>query len=108
MRTPLERAVRTPLERTVKERVKRILTGAGAYWFMPVQSGYGAKTLDFLGCHDGRFFAIETKREGKTPDAIQELVAHKIAGAGGRVFVIAGTNSPVLDELKAWLGGLDT
>jgi penicillin-binding protein-related factor A (putative recombinase) len=31
---------------------------------MPVPSGYGESTLDYIGCYKARFFAIETKKPG--------------------------------------------
>ena len=39
------------LERHVKEALKKYLKEIGAYYFMPVQTGYGAATVDFLVCH---------------------------------------------------------
>jgi hypothetical protein len=47
-------------EGKVKARVKRALAAlpGKVYSFMPVQTGYGAPTLDFLICYRGRFFAI--------------------------------------------------
>lgn len=97
------------LESEVKERVKRHLKKHGAYWFMPVQTGYGASTLDFLVCHGGRFLAIETKRPGKDMTARQMLVAEKIVDAGGHVLVIGNEYYADLNtfsgesELEAWL-----
>lgn len=97
------------LEKEVKDRVKRHLKKHGAYWFMPVQTGYGSTTLDFLVCHRGRFLAIETKRPGKQMTARQRVVAEKIEEAGGPVLVIGNDYYPDLDtfsgesELEAWL-----
>lgn len=77
-------------EERVKGRVKKLLKKYGAYYFMPVQSGFGAASLDFLGCHQGRFFAVETKAPGKHLTARQELIQQMIEAVGseGIVFVI--------------------
>ena len=86
-------------EGAIKAKVKTILNKYGAYYFMPVQGGYGARTLDFLGCHSGRFFAIETKAPGKRMTEQQRAIADRIAKAGGKVFEINGDYT----ELEEWL-----
>lgn len=71
-------------EGRVKLALKKYLEEIGAYYFMAVQTGYGRKTLDFLICHKGRFFAVETKKPGEleaTP--FQRLVIEDIVKAGG-------------------------
>lgn len=78
--------MRTP-ERAVKDEVRKVLVDLGAYWFLPVQSGYGAATLDFLVCLKGRFIGIETKAPGKVASKRQELVMQQIRQAGGIAFV---------------------
>jgi len=73
-------------ESNVKAAVKRYLKEIGAYYFMPVQSGFGAATLDFLVCHKGKFYGIETKREGvRKVTPRQECIMRDIAEAGGGV-----------------------
>lgn len=58
------------------------------YIFMPVQTGLGATTLDYLICVNGHFVAIETKALGKTMTQRQELIAYQIMLSGGTVFVV--------------------
>lgn len=70
------------LKAFVKDRLREI----GAYFFMPVQTGYGTTTLDFLCCVDGTFVAIETKRKGKKPTRLQQLKIQEIEDAGGIAF----------------------
>lgn len=71
-------------EGKVKEKVKAYLKEIGAYYFMPVQQGFGMQTLDFLICHNGRFYGIETKREGVyEPTPRQALTISDITHAGG-------------------------
>lgn len=103
------KAASSILEKEVKDRVKRHLKKHGAYWFMPVQTGYGATTLDFLVCHRGRFLAIETKRPGKHMTSRQQLVKENIEAADGHVLVVGSVYWQDLDtfsgesELEAWL-----
>lgn len=77
-------------EGRVKKAVKEYLTARGAYFFMPVQMGYGAATLDFLVCLDGRFIGIETKAPGKRKDLTprQRMTMAEIVAAGGEAFVV--------------------
>jgi hypothetical protein len=93
-------------EGIVKRKVKEILKRFDKTTFvnMPVPGGYGVSTLDFIGCNMGRFFAIETKAEGKKPTKLQQAMLDEIARKGGKVFVVAGAFSPVLQELEEWLG----
>jgi len=55
---------------------------------MPVQTGYGATSLDFLACFVGEFHAYECKARGQKLTPRQELVARQINAAGGNVFVV--------------------
>lgn len=51
-------------EGKVKDEIKAHLKALGAYFFMPVQMGFGVRTVDILACFKGRFLAIEVKRPG--------------------------------------------
>lgn len=75
-------------EKYVKDQIKKLLKKYGVYYHMPVQNGYGAPTLDFIGCYQGRFFGVEAKRPGKVPTARQELTMNAMREAGGAVFVV--------------------
>ena len=75
-------------EKYVKEQVKKLLKKYGAYYFMPVQTGFGASSLDFIGCHKGRFYGVETKRPGKKMTPRQELVSAQMREAGAAVFLV--------------------
>lgn len=87
-------------EGKVKAQVKHMLRVNGCYQFWPVQSGYGTYTLDCLACHKGAFFAIETKAPKAKATVMQQALAKVIELAGGKTFVIDGTN---LEELESWL-----
>lgn len=75
-------------EGKVKQKLKDYLRKQGAYWFMPVQTGYGATSLDFLVCYLGEFHAYECKARGARMTPRQDLVARQITAAGGHVFVV--------------------
>jgi hypothetical protein len=88
--------MRTP-ERILKDEVREYLKSIGAYFFMPVQTGYGATTLDFLVCVGGEFIGLETKAPGKKPSPRQEMVMRQMEAAGGKTFW-----SDDFDSIKAW------
>lgn len=89
-------------EGKVKRKVSQILKGAEElYYFMPVQTGYGSPTLDYLGCSRGRAFAIETKAPGKKPTARQVAIMQEMLAAGMAVFVIDGQDHQY-EALKQW------
>lgn len=92
-------------EGKVKAAVKKALQelqakGVRVYYHMPVQNGMGKPTLDFIGCIEGRFFAIETKAPGKTPTERQQTTISEIQDGGGAVIWTDTTNT---EELMAWL-----
>jgi len=92
-------------EGKVKAAVKKVLTDSkqwgSIYQFWPVQTGYGASTLDCLGCYQGRAFAIETKAPGKKPNKRQAMVIREMEAADMTVFVIDGEEG--LGDLRMWL-----
>lgn len=91
--------MQTP-EGKVKDAVKKLLKKHGAYWHMPVQTGYGAPALDFHVCHRGRYAAVETKAAGKKLTQRQVFISEEVTKAGGKVFKVIGMD---LHELEAWL-----
>jgi len=74
--------MRTP-EGKLKDKVKAYLKEKGAYYTMPVPSGYGMPMLDFVGCYKGKFFSIETKAPGKRPTPRQQQTLSDIQFKGG-------------------------
>lgn len=82
-------------EGKIKHRLKKRLKleFPDHYLFMPVQTGFGAPSLDFLICIGGLFIAIETKAPGKKPTLLQDRTSQNIREAGGLVFVIDGDKS---------------
>lgn len=96
-------------EGKVKQRVKALLLCHEAFFTMPVPSGYGESTLDFVGHHRGDYFEIETKAEGKIPTPRQEARIERIRDSGAKVFIVTGVNEadpdtwPGMTELEQWL-----
>lgn len=104
-------------EGKVKEKVKKMLKQHKAYYFMPVQQGFGAPGLDFHGAFKGRAFAVECKAPGKKLTARQKITIMTMEEAGMKVFVIGEYEfDDTLDrgnmnysgqiELETWLLGL--
>jgi hypothetical protein len=90
-------------EGRVKRRVSQILKRADScYYFMPVQTGYGSPTLDYLGTSRGRGFAIETKAPGKKPTVRQFAIIKEMERAEMKVFVIDGMPEQY-EALRLWL-----
>ena len=87
-------------ENLVKKRIRKILDEMGAYYAMPIGTGYGNSGVpDFLVCANGRFIGIEAKAgKGKTT-ALQEAHLSRIRGAGGTAVVINEDNIHTLREV---------
>jgi pantoate kinase len=80
-------------EGKVKAKIKKILTGMGAYYAMPMGTGFGNSGVpDFLVCYQGRFFGIEAKANGGKATALQLKNLDQIDNAGGYGFVVDESN----------------
>lgn len=95
------------MAQTPEGKVKRAITdilkrSPECYYFMPVQTGYGSPTLDYLGGSKGRAFAIEAKAPGKKPTTRQLAIITTMERAGMKVFVIDGDPFD-LETLERWL-----
>lgn len=87
----------------VKKQIKKILDEAGAYYAMPIGTGFGNSGVpDFLVCCGGRFIAVEAKAGTNKPTALQESHLQKIRAKGGIALVINETNMHELKEVLAW------
>ena len=79
-------------ETDLKSMFRDWLKEQGAYFFSPVQTGYGKRSVDDLICFRGRFIAAEAKRPGKYKDpwqgctGIQKICLHDVSSAGGTAF----------------------
>jgi len=77
----------------VKKKIRALLDAAGAYYAMPIGTGYGNSGVpDFLICHKGRFIAVEAKAGNNKPTALQELHLARIRKCGGIALVINEDN----------------
>ena len=88
-------------EGRIKAQLKKLLSEHGAYYHMPVQNGMGAPSLDFICCHQGCYFGIETKAGNKKPTPRQENTMNQIRLAGGLAFLVNEVEG--MDELREWL-----
>src|SRR5882672_1399890 len=95
-------------EGRVKKKVRRYLdtVGPNLWYFMPVPMLYQVRTLDYIGCYRGNFFAIETKAPGESPTNYQLLTIDKMLSAGAHVVVIDGDEA--IARLKQWFAHIDT
>jgi hypothetical protein len=91
--------VSTP-EVKVKKKVKDVLKDFGAYYVMPVTSGYGnSGAPDFLVCHEGRFIGIECKAGKGKVTALQQKNLDLISASGGQALVVNEENVGSLTQL---------
>ena len=89
-------------EGKIKKAIKKVLDQIpDCYYFMPVQMGLGARTLDFLVCYKGRFFGFEAKAPGEKPTALQKLCMKEMQHAGGEVLTIDSLE--LVSHLKEWM-----
>ena len=87
-------------EGKVKKKVKEILNRIGAYYAMPMGTGYGNSGVpDFLVCYRGRFYGIECKAGGNTTTALQEKNLSDIRKAGGIAIVVDETEVDKLEDM---------
>ena len=90
-------------ERKVKKKVIDILKKAGAYYTMPVASGFGnAGVPDILVCYQGTFFGIECKANGGKPTKLQLSNLAQIKQAGGVSLLIDEANLELLNQYLQW------
>lgn len=84
----------------VKKRIRKLLDETGAYYAMPIGTGYGNSGVpDFLICHAGRFIAVEAKAGKNKPTALQEAHMQRIRDTGGIALVVNEDNINELQEL---------
>jgi hypothetical protein len=96
----------TTPEGAVKKRIREVLKADADVWFtMPVPSGLGESTLDFLCAVRWKsvaiFFAIEAKAPKKKPTPRQQLMIDALRERNVKVFVIDGEQG--ISELSVWL-----
>lgn len=77
-------------ESKIKNKINKLLASYGerVYSFMPVPSGFGRRTVDYLVCFDGLFVGIEAKRPGGRVTELQKGTLAEIRAASGATFVV--------------------
>ena len=94
-------------EAKVKAKVVATLKANGAYYFYPVTGGYGVSGVpDIVGCHHGKFFAIECKAKSNKPTTLQERNMQKIRESEGVAIVVNEENLNAVQELLDQLEGV--
>lgn len=92
----------------VKKQIRALLAAAGAYYAMPMGTGYGNSGVpDFLCCVNGHFLAIEAKAGRGTTTALQDKHIAQIHAANGRAIVVYEHNLEALKDLLEMLNGKD-
>jgi Holliday junction resolvase len=87
-------------ERKVKKKVIEILKQHGAYYAMPVASGFGnAGVPDILACLKGKFIGIECKANGGKCTKLQLSNLEQIQKAGGIAMVIDENSIRILEVM---------
>jgi hypothetical protein len=97
-------------EGKVKADIKKVLKEYDVYYFMPVQSGYGASGVDFhccvylnlFGVEVSLGFFIEAKDRDKEPTDRQDtFLKERREQQKSKTFIIDGPKG--LQELRTWL-----
>lgn len=86
-------------ETVFKERLRKKLNIIPHSWFVKIQLIAICGIPDFLGVVNGRFVALELKKDAnEKPKKLQMKVMHEISRAGGLAFVVFPDNH--LEVLK--------
>ena len=84
-----------------KADVDKYLASIDAYVAKPASFGYGGSgTSDRLACIAGTFWAIEVKREGKRPTALQLRRMEEVRKAGGQA--TCGVAKIIVADIEKW------
>lgn len=86
-----------------KDEIDKYLKSIGAFVHKTFTGGFGKSgASDRYACIEGRFWAIEVKREGKeTPTTLQKRRMDEVEAAGG--MVVCGAAGIVIGTIQAWL-----
>lgn len=90
----------TTPEAKVKAKIKALLAKHGAYYAMPIGTGYGNSGVpDFLCCVRGKFVAVEAKAKRGRATALQEKHISMIVAQGGIALIVNEDNLQELDNI---------
>lgn len=95
-------------EARIKAKIKKVLDNYRdyIYYYMPVPTGYGRTSIDYLGFCCGLGFGIEAKRTDGTLTDRQIATIQQITKVSVPVFII--NNDERLAELDNWLQTVTT
>lgn len=82
-------------EKDVKAAVKKVFAGLPieCWYYMPAANGFGTPGIpDFVGCVEGRLFAVETKFGSGKRTAWQDKQAANIGAAKGKYWLVNEKN----------------
>lgn len=90
-------------ERDIQKEILKILKEYGGWW-LNFHGGdpYMPRGIpDIIGCYKGRFVALEVKRPGEKPRAIQRKTLKTLEAAGARTAVVYSVDDvkKVIDEI---------
>lgn len=91
------------IKKWVDTLLESFSTHTPLWWFKPVQHGLGRRALDYIGCCNGHFFAVETKAPGEDLTPFQHQTAKMMHDSGARVFIISSI--PGIKALGKWMQG---
>jgi hypothetical protein len=75
-------------EGRMKQLINAVLVKHKCWYFMPVPTGFQAKTIDYIVCCKSNFIVIEAKAPGKHPTSRQDYILKLVRDAGGLTFVV--------------------
>ncbi len=90
-------------EGKVKAAITKKLIEMGCWYYMPVGSGYGAPTVDYLCAYEGKAFGIEAKAPGKSPTPRQLATMLFMGKLGVPSIVINSSSEDKMKYLEAWI-----
>jgi len=92
----------SPSEAALQAHTLKHLNGLPHCWAVKFPGVLRRGVPDVLVCYRGQFLALEIKRPGQSPTALQRAVIRQIRGAGGIADVVHA-----LDEVRAILLEID-
>lgn len=91
------------LEQSVQKAILAKLRKFGGLW-IKVHDIVTKGLPDIIGCYNGKFIAIEVKRKGEKPTALQGYVLSKVKEAGGLAYCFDESKhaDSLIQELKMY------
>ena len=93
---------KSPSEAAIQTRILRYLNGLPRSWACKFPGVLRRGVPDVLACYRGQFLALEVKRPGQEPTALQRAVIDQIHDAGGVAEIVHD-----LDEVRQILLEVD-